>query len=342
MPAVPIWKDKTFSLSTNTYFRIKVGDDIIYSGRAVARPGESNVVIRVNDICADWLQHVLPTLSAARFSALSFPVTFTVQRSSAGSSWTNVGTVQFMNDWSYDYHYNLSTMGMAFPITGRLDARQYLVWTSPSASSVTATFYLKDGTHFSQTIAVEIQASFSDDFYTDFARSVRSAGAGTAVFCLGDFYNGDLAAIDRVTIGNATYKVVTDCAQYVLYYVNAYGGWDCLLIEGSSIPGNTLTRYERKVEYDNTNMQNRGLQNYVNEVRRRLTLHTGALTSEQSERMHHLLNSPCVYLGEIGTGDVVPVVLTGTEHQYRTAKTNGQRLVDYAIEVEIAQQFERR
>jgi hypothetical protein len=211
-----------------------------------------------------------------------------------------------------------------------------------SASTVTAHFYLKDGTSFSQSIAVEIQPSFSDDFNTDFARSTRSAGAGTAVFCLADFYQGDTAAIERVTIGNAVYEVVTDCAEYCLYYVNAYGGWDSLLIEGAAIPGDTLTRYERKVIYDNTNQQNRGTQNYVNDIERTYTLHTGPLDSAASRKMHHLLNSPEVYLCEIGTGDVVPVVLTDTQHEYRTVKENGRQFVDYTIAVKVAQQFERR
>ena len=342
MAAVPIWKDKTFGIYDSTYFRLLVGGEVIYNGRAVKRPGETSVRVRVNDICADWLRNVLPTLDAATFDALTFPVTFSLQRSTLGSNWANVGTVQFLNDWSYDYHHDSATMGMYAPITGRVDARQYLTFTTVSASTVTARFYLKDGTSFSQSIPVEIQPSFSGDFNTDFARSTRSAGAGTAVFCLADFYQGDTAAIERVTIGNAVYYVTTDCAEYCLYYVNAYGGWDSLLIEGAAIPGDTLTRYERKVFYDNTNQQNRGTQNYVNDIERTYTLHTGPLDSAASRKMHHLLNSPEVYLCEIGTGDVVPVVLTDTQHEYRTVKENGRQFVDYAIAVKVAQQFERR
>ena len=53
--------------------------------------------------------------------------------------------------------------------------------------------------------------------------------------------------------------------------------------------------------------------------------------------MHHLLNSPTVYLHDVVKGKVYPIVLTGsvTEHK-------NNRLNQYAIEAELAQDRIRR
>ena len=122
--AVPIWKDKFVNLGTgDSYlFRIILTDtsDVIYSGKAHKRPGETNNQIRINDICADYLVNVLPTISQAEFSEITIPVSFKVQTSSDGSTWTDKETIQFLNDWSYDYDYDPATMGMSFPINGHI------------------------------------------------------------------------------------------------------------------------------------------------------------------------------------------------------------------------------
>lgn len=344
MAIASIWKDYFVNLGTadSVPFRIKVGDDIIYNGKAHRRPNESSILARINDICADYLSNTLPTLSQAEFSALSFPLEFTIENfivTAQGEEpdWEYVDDVSFINDWSYDNSYNPSTMGMAFPINGRIDARQWLTFTAYNASSVTATLTFKDGTTAQVIIPVEISADFSDDFNVDFARSVRSAGSGTAVF--------DLSAWDdvaKVTINGKTWDVVTDCKEWVLYYVNAFGGWDSLLIEGNSSEVDNLTRYTREMEYDNRSTLNRGRQNFVNEISKSYTLHTSWLSDAESLRMHHLLNSTDVYLFNINSGEMIPVTLSNTTTEHKTYKSNGNRLVNYSIDVTIAQDRIRR
>ena len=138
--AIPIWKDKVIDLGDydSMDFCVKLNapsGEMIYRGKAHRRPGESHINIRINDICADHLHNTLPNLSQAEFSELSFPVTFYVQRLIDGA-WVSVSTFQFLNDWSYDYGYNVTTMGMAFPINGHVDARQWLVYTAYNAEDV--------------------------------------------------------------------------------------------------------------------------------------------------------------------------------------------------------------
>ena len=340
--AVPIWKDRIINLGTSdTYnYRVVLVDtsEVIYSGRAHKKPGETYNSIRINDICADYLVNVLPSLSQAEFSLLNIPLQFKVEVYASGSSsWVERGSAQFINDWSYDYGYNPATMGMSFPITGRVDNRMPIVWTGLNVSQVTATIWYTDGTSSQVIIPVAISNDFNADFNSDFSRSVRSAGSGTAVFFPSSWDN-----VDRIVIGNSTFKVVTECAKYALYYINAYGGWDCLLIEGNHMEDDTITRHTREVVYDNRNIQNRGVKNYVNEITKGFTLHTGWLLHDQGEMMHHLINSTDVYLYDIANEQMIPVTIPTNTCEYRNFKNNGNQLVDYTIRVEIAQNRIRR
>ena len=336
MAAVPIWKD--FFARFSGVYRIIVADteDVIYSGHAVPKPGETSAQVRINDICADYLDNVLPALSQAEFTRITLPVTFKVQLRQE-TQWVDISTAQFINDWSYDYGYDAATMGMSFPINGHIDARMPIVWTGLNVSEVTATITFKDGTTAQVIIAVAISNDFNADFNADFSRSVRSAGSGTAVF-LPDAWDN----VDKITVGESTWEVITNCAEYALYYVNAYGGWDSLLIEGNTLEVDTLKRYTREVVYDNRDIQNRGIDNYVNEVTKGFTFHTGWLTGDQGERMHHLINSTNVYMYDIARQQMIPVTIPTTTCEYKTFKNQGNQLVNYTIQVQIAQNRIRR
>lgn len=334
----PIWKDYyvNFGTANIVQYRIVVDSVVIYNGKAYKRPGATDNIIRINDICADYLQNVLPTLSQAEFSEIDMPVTFDIQRCSSGT-WTSYDDVQFINDWSYDSSYDPTTMGMAAPINGHFDARQWLVYTALSASQITAEIHLVDGSSFSVIIPIEITADFNADFNEDFAKSARSAGSGTAVFDLAEW--GD---VEYITIGNARYDVVTDCAEYALYYVNAYGGWDSLLIEGNTRVTDNLTRHTKETEYDNQETSARGREDYVIEIEKTYSLVTGWLADDESARMHHLLNSPDVYLYNINSGEMMSVILKNTQTEHKTFKGNGGKMVNYTIEASLAQERLRR
>ena len=334
--ANPIWKDYYVNLGTaqTVQFRILVGEDVIYTGKAYKRPGQSNNQIRINDICADYLENVFPNLVGTTFTEIQH-VTFVVEI--FVGYWTPLSTVQFDNDWSYDYDYNPATMGMSFPVNGHIDSRQWVVFTAYNAKTITATIKLANGDSFDVLIPVEISNDFNADFNNDFSHSIRASQTGTAVFDLSKWGN-----VKSVTIDNREFKIVNSCSRYALYYVNAYGGWDSLLIEGNHSEIDNLTRHTREVEYDNNDVSNRGTMNYVNEITKSLTLHTSWLSDDESSKMHHLFNSTNVYLCDLNSVKMIPVVLTDTTTEYKTYKGNGGKLVNYAINVTIAQERIRR
>lgn len=339
--ATPIWKDYYVNLGNDdTYqFRVVLSDtsEVIYMGKAYRRPDATYNSVRINDICADYFENVLPTLSEAEFSLLTLPLSYDVEVYSSGS-WSQVDSVEFLNDWSYNYDYDPDMMGMAFPINSRIDGRMPIVWTGLDVSQVTATITFEDGTTASVIIPVEISGDFNSDFNSDFARYARTSGSGTAVFypsALGD----DIAS---VTMNGVTYNVVTECAAYALYYVNAHGGWDCYLIEGNTLESDTLTRYTREVEYDNRDIQNRSVANYVNEVTKSYTFHTGWLSDDEASRMHHLVNSTEVFMYDIANDEMIPVVVSDKSLEYKTYKNQGNKLVNYTIKVDEAHHRIRR
>lgn len=306
--AHPIWKDYYVSLGTadSIEYRILCGNEVIYSGRSWKRPGEAENRIRINDICADYLVQ-----GSANFRVQVWEV----------DKFLTEDSVQFINDWSYDYEYDVDIDGMAFPINGKVASNQRLTYSVLGTDEVTAKFVFESGL---------VQ-------YYDFAAPLNSAGVGVAVVNLANYPN-----LKSIEIGNTNYEVVSQCSRYALYYMNAHGGWDSLLIEGNHSEVDNLTRHTREADYDNTSVQNRGTINVVNEISKSLTLHTSWMSDDQSSRMHHLLNSTDVYLYDFLTGEVIPVLLTNTTTEYKTYKSNGCKLVNYAISVKYANDRIRR
>ena len=343
MAIAPIWKDYTVQLTAaSRAFRIELdyygSGNVIYEGRSIARPGDAVASVRVNEVCWDWLKNTLPTLSLADFTALTFPLNFVIEEQDPDyGSWDPVASVEFYGDWSYDDGYDPVTMGMNAPITERLDPRQYVFATVINAPSITAVLTMADATQLTITRAISALPDFSNDFNNDFARSVRSAGSGTLALDLGQF--PDVAAVD---IGLNHWDIVRDCRhRYALAYTNAYGGWDTLLMEGQPHGSLGIDRKVSGEPYDNGTFD-RGQRNRVNVLAPTLTLRTGLLTDEQSELMHHLVASTEVWLQDMERGTFLPVIVTDTALDIQSRRSNGGRLCRYDVNVQLAQERERR
>lgn len=310
-----IWKDYfvSFGAVDEADYTIQTGGETIYAGHAVRRPDQQQLTVRINDVCADYLAHVVP--SVASRTAVNEPsaATFTVK--DAGG--TTVDSVQFVADWSHDYDHTPSAL--ADPVNGRVSADQAIVLSVLSSGATSATLRYKDGT--TGTI------------------SVSSAGGPLQVVSIP---LGAIANLAAVTVGGKTYTVVPACARYALLYVNAFGGWDTLLMEGREGLADSYDRHTMQQRYDNTQRSARGTVEYVNEVTRSWTLRTGWLTDEQAFRMHHVLGSTHVYLYDIPAGTLTPVVITDQACEYKTYRGNGARLVNYAVTCELAQNIIRR
>jgi len=314
MPA-SIWKDYFVSLGSveEADYTIETGGTDIFSGHAVRRPDESTLRVRINDICADYLSHAVPSLNLlARKDGTA--VTFQVR-----SGGVLVDTVQFVADWSHDYAHT-SQAALAAPVNGRLSAAQAFIASVLSGAAQTVIVNFKNGT--SQSVSVS---------------AASSAEAQVISVPLGVFSN-----LASVTFNGVTYPVVPACARYALAYVNAFGGWDTLLMEGSTSQSDDYDRHTMEQEYDNGSRETRGTVEYANEVTRRWTLRTGWLTDAQAARMHHLLGSTTVMLYDISVPALIPVIVTDTTCEYKTYRGSGARMVQYTVSVQLAQDITRR
>lgn len=338
----PIWKDKFVTLGTADAieYRISVVNDssseVIYQGKSYKKPFATNNEIRINEVCADYLSHTLPTLDNAKRVKLSIPTLFKVETyisTAQGEEpdWEVLEFVQITNDWSYDYGFNASTQGLSFPVNGKVDARQWLIMTSNGTEDEQVVLTYKNGSTSVLTIVSEERLPLDVD------ETPQVTPYADIVLHLSQYTN-----LAKVAIGNHVFNVKDGCNRYVLHYVNAYGGRDSLLIEGNHVIEESLDRKTMKSEYSNRSASNRGLKNYVNELTKTITLHTGFLSDEQSARMHHLFDSTDVYLEDLEEGMMIPVVLDATSHQRKTFRNQGGSMVAYDIAVKVAVDMERR
>lgn len=314
--ANPIWKDYFVTLGTADaiIYRIKVESTsaVIYTGKAYKRPGDTNNQIRINDICADYISN-LPVSSAAP--------SFRVQKYTNGT-WTNVNStpITFVFDWSYD---NVSQRSvLSAPVIKRVASTQPILYCC-NYSTIDIDYVYEDGSEDSDQII------------------------GTASPYGGYIYRivpDDLdEGISRITLDrNIEYEVVRNCNAFALIYRNAFGGYDSLLLEGNHMETDNLERHNIKVDESNAVASHRHTRNIANEITKKYTLHTGWLTDVQSSKMHHLLNSTDVVLFDLVDAKETPVILTNVSTEYKTYKNNGNSLVNYDIEVEVAQDRIRR
>jgi len=336
--AVPIWKDKFVNLGSyaSRYFRIRVGSTTIYSGRAYRAASSGSLFVRINDICADYIAPkplAVPYLSG---STMAFPVSFTVQSSANGSSWSTVETVQFNDDWSYDNGFNPSASGMAFPVTGRIDLRQRIYQTRYTTSAVTAV--ARYGST-SRNITLSLQTSPSSDA---FSVSLCHAGAGYVVFDCASYATYSGKALTSVTIGTATYLVTNTCPRKVLYYKNKFGGYDHLLIEGAATRMHSVQRSTFVADQDN-NYRTRETWDFENEVTEEWSMNTGLLTMGESARMPYLLDSPDVFLCDLETpGIIVPALIVTDSFSAESFNVKGNRMRNHTFQVRVAQNQYRR
>ncbi len=331
MAIIPLWLDYPTSIkTTETYldYEIALEDGTpIYNGRAFKMPGADTVKIALNEICAPYVgltttppQGVIRGSMAKGFkiSAMGKSQYFAFGADYSYRIWSaNIPSVFYAND----------------PITGILARKQRFF------IGVYNLNYDPQGHSGEDSFVVAISGPGVEDKQT--TQTFRDASFETRVTMAPAGYN-------RMELRHASqrieYTVVDNCVRYVLYYVNAYGAWDSLLVDGTAKETDEYTRTTFKQAYDTSvqNIQPRGTVVLQNDYTKKYSLVTGWLTDDQASRMHHLLGSTNVYLHDMVAGTIVPVVLTNSSCEYKTFRNQGAHLVNYTIEATVAQDFTRR
>lgn len=141
-----------------------------------------------------------------------------------------------------------------------------------------------------------------------------------------------------------TYKVQNTCADYVLHYVNKFGGWDSLLMLGRCEYKEDYQRHNigRSYSINSSNSQGIGVVTHLNEVTKKWVLRTGLLTDQEASRMCNILGTTRAILEDLNSGATYPVNVTNSSYEEQTFRGNGNKMAQYEINVELAQQHIRR
>ena len=261
------------------------------------------------------MQYGPPSFTARQANSVCQPQSFTVQESSDnGSTWANIVTTNFRPDWSYKTFNNTVK---SVPITRAFHPRMCVFYTcvEGSDSSISGSYQVAGGGGQVSTIS-------------------GMTGSKTASYPIALI---NVQKIVKITLGSLTWDKPANCAPGALYYRNPYGGWDAFCIEGNLTETNVPGRWTRKINWLNTNIQNRGEQNYATELTKRWTLRTGLLTDSESAKMWLLLTSDEVYIHDFAKDTILPVILEDGSQDEKTYKNQGRKLVTYTITCRLAQ-----
>lgn len=133
-----------------------------------------------------------------------------------------------------------------------------------------------------------------------------------------------------------TYKVKHTCAEYVIYYLNPFGGWDSLLIEGKTVKNIAYDINTTRNDYNNTTIDF-GKSHYLKDITTTYKLNTGFITDEQSKRMPYLLQTTKAYLHDFTNDKIIPVLIKNSNTDIKTYRNQNRNMYTYTIEVEESQ-----
>lgn len=328
----PIWKDYIWSEETiNDYieYHLDDGGTTIYAGKAYKYPGADRVEFLLNSVTENYLSNAIsfPTVSSTSVMP-NYLKDFTLVTSTG-----NEKPIIFFNDWSYKDTDLTSGYFLSDPITGLIDPRQYIVasWLLPTGEGIVNRFYYKDGI---QT-ATDVTLKSGINGYT-FVENITNLQLGC-----GDYIVMAFVVSGTISQKQIKYTIDNTGKDYVLYYVNAAGGWDSLLIEGNVKKTDEFESesYIKRVLRPSTEFARN---KYLNTITSSWTLYTGYLNDEQASKMYNLLESTQVYLHNLKDNTITPVLITDTSCEYKTYTNQGKNKFYYTINVESSQDNYRK
>lgn len=143
------------------------------------------------------------------------------------------------------------------------------------------------------------------------------------------------------TDNDSTDYAVQGCGNYVLYYLNSYGGWDAFLIEGNVSKKDNINSFSIDRSFNNTSLDFEN-KRYISEIKTSYELNTGLLDDEQSANLaKNLMGSNMVYMHDLKEGMISPVVITDKNISY-SKYINNIKMNSYKINIELSQSKVRR
>lgn len=300
--------------------------NVLFSGKSYVTPNSNVANINVSNICANYLNSSIKDKVNGAYPTEALKH-FILNINGAGYS------DYILANWWYPNENNeLNTNGYystSFPIKYEFDKRQFITYSAMALRE--------------NTILIESYLNDIED-YISLLPEFNLNAIGSFVYL--EKANDDVVQefTDKIKINDKIYKFENTCATHCLYYVNAFGGWDSLLINGNVKRTDNITT--------NTFIQSTNERKKIkNDIVTNWVLYTDWLNDEQASRMYHLLESTEVYLQDLTKADinnndfyseVIPVNITNTNCEYKTFTNNGKKKFYYTIEVEEVKRKIRR
>lgn len=329
----PIWKDVYYTKYNTPIldYTIYNEDNIpIYKGKSIATPDSNDVTFNINKVCSNYLSSSLSEDISNRIEYINdYAKFFTIkEKNDSVAGEATVAQYRFYNNYLYDVEKGgifisdpIRRRNNSTTTTVDVDLRQYMVISA---------YYKGDGSK--EISVIETTAiggskikSIVIDNTSQMVRFNRDSGLKNVVYYTRN--NEDKSF---------SFNIVNTCYDYCLYYVNAYGGWDSLLIDANVKKVDKIESKYYNRAFNNTTTQFEK-KKFTNVITPQYTLHTGWFNDDEQSRLYHLLESTEVYLHNLITDEILPVNITNNTCEYKTFTNNGRKKFSNTINVEVAQ-----
>lgn len=317
--AFPIWEDYFFTFPEEYGERVKYKiidgktKEELYSGLAQQLPTQYGVEINLSKMVRNHLTNHFPELidGAINYDEDGYGRWINIMVDNV-----NIAAMLFYNSWGYEPKPN--GYALSAPIRNIIDRKQWFVCS-----------IFNDNTNL-PTVRYQLSKSGADPIN----RTSLIATNGQKIIV--DRYLSEYNDYNQIQVDNATYKIIDGCYEYCLYYKNAFGGWDSLLVGGNATKTDKInSQYYTKV-FNNKTYQF-GKTKYLNVISPSYTLYTDWFNDDEQSRLYHLLESTEVYLHNLNTNKLEPVNIANTDCVYKTYTNNGKKKWYNTINVEVAQ-----
>ena len=177
----------------------------------------------------------------------------------------------------------------------------------------------------------------------DYGHSWTGQSATLSERINGHYASGQLKLSSSVDTGGTVTTVSNNtslynkevCADHILHFVGARGGWMSFCFEGRCVKTDSITQHFFNRAFDN-NTKEFEQGKYISEISTSYKLNTGILSQEEAALFaKNLVSSNKAYLQILSEGKIIPIVITDTQVQY---KQDGQEdVITYEVNVKESQ-----
>lgn len=333
----PIWRDTYYVKNNINYLNYIIEDDtgnVVYSGTAISEPSKNDISFNVNHICANYLNSHLPNgITVGPHYVYDYTKLFTLKSD-------NQILAQFRFYNSYSYNSLPNRVFINDPIKRKMNGNTMIVEADKRQYTFVSAYNTEETAKSLKSTYTNIQGTTETVYEID----------NTSMFVrIGGNYTTSVSSIipsivwntEDINDGELQIKTIDTCYDYCLYYVNAYGGWDSLLIKGNTKKTDDVNSNYYIKTANNTELEF-GKVKYLNEITVAYRLYTDWFNDDEQSRLYHLLESNEVYLHNLADNSIYPVNITNKQVEYKTFTNNGRKKWYNTIDVEVAQTKLRR